>query len=787
MGPLLLFQAWPHSTVLRGELDEVHERHLLLAHNLAAALERYHRDLVTTFELLSTAESDWTNTKATHAVLENLDFIHICLADWATGRVTAAIAPIAAPCPATIATQTLDNLKSIATHDSVTFGGAVEEPTGRLAIHIVKRQGDKLVIGAITTAYFRQLGEAIAFGVKGHAAIVDHTGQALSHPRPDWVAERKNMSKISAVQRMLNRETGVEVFYSPALDADMIAGFTFVDPVGWGVMIPQPISELYQRAEDAQRSSMIVLLVGTLLALIFAIAVSLRVVRPLERVSKASALIADGDLDFEEDLTSWRFLPREFSELQTRFREMVDRLQENTKTINALAYVDSVTGLGNRTVIQQCVDQAMECETKGVFVLLDLDGFKDVNDTHGHDAGDETLKIVGQRICDALGIEPLSHLELKSMGSVGQFDGTHVQVSRMGGDEFAIWLPDTDLTSAKEHADQILEALSMEMTLAGASVKLSASVGLAQSPQNGVTRSAIVKAADLALYHAKRNGKNRQAHFSPALMQEQVERQNMIRDIETGLEQGEFVPHFQPQFSLPERHVTGVEALVRWNHKTRGCLEPDGFLHIAKEIGLLRAIDETVRKQSLDVIHELSKSGFAVNSLAVNVSEDHLGSPDFLEDLQRIPDLPFELRFELLETMTLDRLEGRLAWTIDRIREYGFKLDLDDFGLSNASIINLTHIDPAHLKIDRHLIAGITESSAAKRLVTSIIEMSHSLDVPVIAEGAEDDKTVECLEQLGCDFVQGFVLAPPMPKDRLAEFLRSYVPKHQSAASPAKG
>jgi EAL domain-containing protein (putative c-di-GMP-specific phosphodiesterase class I) len=269
-------------------------------------------------------------------------------------------------------------------------------------------------------------------------------------------------------------------------------------------------------------------------------------------------------------------------------------------------------------------------------------------------------------------------------------------------------------------------------------------------------------------------------------MQAQTERQNLVREIEAGLRQGDFVPHFQPQIRLSDRQVTGVEALVRWNHKTRGCLEPDTFLHVAKDVGLLHDIDETVRTQSIDLISELSNSGLTIHSLALNVSEDHLGSPSFLEGLQRIPNLPFELRFELLETMTLDRLEGRLAWTIDRIREYGIKLDLDDFGSSKASILNLMHIDPAHLKIDRHLIAGITENGAAKRLVGSIIDMSHSLDVPVIAEGAEDEQTITCLEHLGCDYVQGFALAPPMTKEQLAKFLTSYSPAPRDTASSTK-
>ena len=187
------------------------------------------------------------------------------------------------------------------------------------------------------------------------------------------------------------------------------------------------------------------------------------------------------------------------------------------------------------------------------------------------------------------------------------------------------------------------------------------------------------------------------------------------------------------------------------------------------------------------LLSDLAEAGSPVASLAINVSEERLTSESFHEALNDLPDLPFELRFELVETMALDRIEGRLAWTLDQIKEYGHKLDLDDFGSANASVLGLMNVEPAHLKIDRKLITGMGQGSVAERLVRSIIEMGHSLDVPIIAEGAEDLSIVELLEGMRCDFVQGYALAMPMNIDALERFLQTYRPGQTEAQDQAAG
>ncbi|WP_420333560.1 putative bifunctional diguanylate cyclase/phosphodiesterase [Roseibium sp.] len=781
MTPLLLFQAWPHSEVLEGELDEVHERHLLLAQNLAAALERYYRDLVTTFDLLLDTPEVWTETKSMVRVLDNLSFRHVCIADWNTGKVTLTLASASAPCPDTIPEEELDRLKALAIPGEVTFGPVVQTADGENVLHMVRPLEDGLAVGAVRTTYFRELGEAISFGVRGHAAIVDHTGRALSHPLSDWVETRRDMSKISAVQRMLARQTGVESFYSPALKGDMIAGFTFVHPVGWGVMIPQPIAELQQKADVARRSGVIFLAIGVASALALALLVSLRVVRPIEQISRASSKIAGGEFGLPDLQGSSRLLPVEFNELSQRFREMVLRLRENLSTINALAYQDLVTGLGNRTYLHQQLDNALSAGHAGALMLIDLDGFKAVNDMHGHDVGDKVLEVVGKRLCEVLGVARLADIELEETRQISPDAFRSSLVTRLGGDEFAVWIPSEHIHRAEELAALIVGRVKEPIVLDDAQIRIGVSVGFACYPEHAQNRSDLMKASDLAMYDAKKAGKDRFVAYSPALRTAVQTERKLTAEILSGLEKGEFLPFFQPQFKLPDKTVAGVEALVRWNHPERGLLSPQDFLETARELSLLAEIDAMMLEQSTGLLKSLTEQGFDVPALAVNLSEERLTSPGFPDALQMVQDLPFELRFELAETMALDNLDAGVAAVLDQIRAAGCLLDLDDFGVANASVLGLMNIEPAHIKIDRNLVSGIEQGNTFERLVRSIVDMGHSLNIPVVAEGADRLEQVERLAQIRCDYAQGYALAKPMHIDDLAVFLKSHAQEERTA------
>lgn len=778
MGPIVLFRAWPHSEVLQNELDEVYERHLLLARNLAAALERYHRDVVTTFELFAMSDEPWRQSTGNLRLLTNLSIRHLCLVDAETSLVLDTLATVGTPCPEVVHSQTLAMLNSIAEPDVVNFGSVVEAPDGQNVIHLVMPRKDQIVIGSISTDYFRELGEAISFGVMGHAAIVDHTGRALSHPRPDWVEARHDMSQISAVQRMLNRETGVETFYSPALDGDMIAGLTFVDPVGWGVMIPQPIDELYQMADDANRSTQIVLLIGTGLAFLLSLILSIRIVRPVERVTMASQEISNGRLFNLDELEPSRFAPIELTTLQSRFKDMVQRLRENMRTINQLAFVDTVTGLGNRRVMQKCLDKVDACRAEGALLLLDLDGFKSVNDDYGHDIGDDVLRQVGERIKAAVHELASGELELDGLENEIDFDISSVHIARMGGDEFAIWNPSDSQISTEALAQLIIGAISAPFEVGDLRAIIGVSIGTAVFPCDAQNKTTLLKAADVALYKAKSAGRNRHEMVTATLLKTKQAERALATELKIALENGDIIPYYQPQFDLPNLHVTGVEALARWKHPERGVLFPSDFLPLAREMGLLKLLDEVIMDTSVKQMSQLAKRGINIPALSLNLSEERLGHPGLISSVQNLPDAPFEIRFELLETLALDSIEGHVAHALDAIRKLGHRIDLDDFGASNASLLGLLNVDPSHLKIDRMLVAQISNSPIAERLVKTVIEMGHSLGILIISEGVEDLETLQRLIRLGSDTVQGNFLATAMDFESLAAFLAEYEPAH---------
>ena len=776
LAPLLLFRAWPHSTVLQNELDEVHERHLLLARNLATALERYHRDISATFDLLLNEPGHWQDGSGVAEMLDNLLFRNICIADLPSGRVVTTIGAAKKPCPQTVPVETLTRILSFATDDSVQFGQVVGAPDGENIMHVAKLlPNNQIAIGAISTQYFVDLGEQISFGVLGHAAIVDHKGNVLAHPLPDWIAARKNIAKVSAVQRMFAGETGVETFFSPALKGDMIAGFTSVQPVGWGVMIPQPIVELYAKANEAHQSAMVVMLLGVGGALIMAMVVSIYTARPLERISGAAHSIAQGNLKPGGLAARWRFLPIEFKQLQANFANMVVRLRENIAMINTLAFVDGVTGLGNREYFLRRLKAIVgrnQTEDHGLLLFIDLDGFKGVNDTLGHDAGDEVLREVGQRLTRLMRIQPLENAFAELQSGLVLDGPADVVISRLGGDEYAMFVPYTAFDGQiSELANDVLRVIGEPFSVRETKAYIGASIGIARFPDHGTDHTVLLKAADLAMYAAKRNGKNHCKQFAPRMLDEMAHRRAFAEEISAAFRAGEFVPYFQPQFRLEDMSVSGVEALVRWHHPTRGLLGPAAFLEAAEEMDVVREIDELVLSASLDLVKEIRASGVEVPLLSVNLSPGRLLDPSFIDSVRTKLPLDFQLNFELVESMFLDSVDDRTVWVLEELSEMGVGLELDDFGSGHASIIALLNLRPDTLKIDRHLVANMVYNEDPRALVKSIIDMGKSLGIQVTAEGIEDQSQIEMLASMGCDFAQGFELARPMTADQLREFL----------------
>jgi len=767
--PVLLMRFWPHSEALNQQVAEVRGRHLLLAQNLAASLERYHRDLSATFELFLSDPKHWQDQHSDDVkFLSNLSFRHICIADLRTGIVIDSLAPSTTPCPEVLPAETRAYFMQNAREGEVVFGPVKPALSGENVMHLARIRDGKLAIGAIYTDYFQQLGRSISFGIRGHAAIMDHEGNVLSHPLDDWVAERRNVRRLEVVSKVLAGQSGITTFYSPALDTDMIAGFAPVSSAGWGVMVPQPLQELKSKAAAIQRSTVIVMGIGVGIAFVLAILVSLQVSRPVEQMSAVSRGIARGRFAQVAPFMASRFLPAEMRELQANFRNMIDRLARNTLKINELAFRDTVTPLANREWFRRRLTAMMSRDSendKGALLFFDLDGFKAVNDAHGHDVGDEVLKGVASRIEELFGTQDLDDLFSKYTNPLAAPLEPHPKplLARLGGDEFAIYVAEKDMSQVEDMADALLARLGEPFDASGQFVQIGCSIGIARYPQAGDSYGSLLKSADIAMYSAKRAGKTRYCHFSADLRQKTAARKAMADEMMLAIECYEIVPYFQPQYDARTQELVGVEALARWHHPSRGVLLPRAFLSVADELRLMSVIDQRIMHSAIDTLKQVATLGGRIPDLSVNLSAQRLADPHLIEQVQDLGDLPFRMNFELVESIYFDRIDDRTAWALEQLEAQGHGIELDDFGSGHASITALLTLQPQTLKIDGLLVNQIGTDGKHRELVRSIIEMGRALDIGVTAECVETQEQIDILRDFGCQRLQGNFLSPPVP------------------------
>lgn len=335
--PLAVFWLWPHSSALDNKVAEVHERHLLLARNLGSAMELYHRDVVVLFESFA-PEIAAGRGEVARSMFENLHFDSVCVVKGGSGRLVSSYMEGRTPCPAQVPGDLLSQFTAMSDTPGASLSG-VMAPNGRPPrIYVVQALGDRLVLGAIRTDFFVKIQKSISFGRLGHAAIVDQFGRVLAHPLDDWAADARDLSTVSAVQRMLAGESGVETFFSPALKGDMIAGFTAVEGPGWGVMVPQPVIELEEVADQINRDALLVFAIGLALSAAIALAVSSSIANRIKRLQRATDRMAAGDSNVKVEVRSHLWRIRELSQLKTAFNTMSEQLEIARAELIAQSY-----------------------------------------------------------------------------------------------------------------------------------------------------------------------------------------------------------------------------------------------------------------------------------------------------------------------------------------------------------------------------------------------------------------------------------------------------------------
>ncbi|RED54276.1 sensor histidine kinase [Aestuariispira insulae] len=346
--PIAIFTLWPHSRALDNAIAEVSERHLVIARNLGTALERYHKDLRIGFEFVSGNMVSGNEIDGSVPLLAGLHYQSVCLIDPGSGAVSQALLQPGRACPDQTELNRIAVEIAQTRADATRMTGVILAASGEPVLYALRRYGDLLAIGTLTTDYFTQLGKSVSFGKKGHAAIVDQTGAILAHPLESWRLSARNINQIEPVRHMMKGQTGVAQFYSPALKGDMIAGFTSVAGPGWGVMIPQPFSELVEEANSVRWDSLLVILWGALLALFASWILASFLTRPISRFLAIVKQVKEGNPGRRVRLNDI-FTARELNELEQEFNSMLDVLEDHShKQLHLLDKAETANALKSK-------------------------------------------------------------------------------------------------------------------------------------------------------------------------------------------------------------------------------------------------------------------------------------------------------------------------------------------------------------------------------------------------------------------------------------------------------
>ncbi|WP_187431115.1 hypothetical protein ROLI_035070 [Roseobacter fucihabitans] len=431
------------------------------------------------------------------------------------------------------------------------------------------------------------------------------------------------------------------------------------------------------------------------------------------------------------------------------------RLEEANQQITHKALHDQLTGLGNRRFLSEKFEELSrrrKIEGGELAALhIDLDRFKQINDTIGHAAGDHVLIDVADRI----------------RANVGPQD----VVARIGGDEFVIllWLPG-ESDRPQKMADALLEDLFQPSFFRDRKCRFGASIGISQTPL--AEESDLLTNSDVALYKAKRAGRGQVAVFSQSDIEEMRRTKALADDIMRALEDSEFLPYYQPQIAANTGEVVGIEALARWKHPTKGILAPDHFLPVASDLNVVADIDQVIFEKAIAECEGAFSDLKHLPSLSFNVSAKRIQFEEITKIGRIAASYSGEVAFELLETIFLEEESDAFMMQLDLLRDMGITLEVDDFGSGRASIVALQKIAPDRLKIDRRLIVPIEEGNSAARLVKSIIEIGVALGIDITAEGVETKEQARILTELGAERLQGYYFSRPLNLPDLCTYLQ---------------
>ena len=428
--------------------------------------------------------------------------------------------------------------------------------------------------------------------------------------------------------------------------------------------------------------------------------------------------------------------------------------------IEKLAHFDQLTGLPNRTLLEDRFRYALSFARRGgetlAVMFLDLDHFKDINDTLGHNIGDQVLMELAKRLKAILrGQDALS---------------------RQGGDEYILILPSTDENGAGVVASKLIEVVSQPFKIDKHELIVTASIGIAIYPNDGTNLETLSKHADIAMYRAKHEGRNSFRFFTPEMQKHSARNLMLANELRHALERNELYLHYQPQISLQGGHIIGVEALLRWQHPEMGMVSPSEFIPIAERSGQIIPIGEWVFRTAARQLKEWIDNGMQPMMMAANLSAVQFRQNDLPEWIDHILDevkLPHHLlELELTEAATMENTAAAVNM-MKKLHERGIRMSIDDFGTGYSSLNYLKQFKVYKLKIDKSFVRDITNGPEDRAIVTAIINMASSLGMQTIAEGVETEQQLEFLRLHGCNEAQGYYFSKPQPAKQIEIFVKT--------------
>jgi PAS domain S-box-containing protein len=438
-----------------------------------------------------------------------------------------------------------------------------------------------------------------------------------------------------------------------------------------------------------------------------------------------------------------------------------------------LAYHDTLTHLPNRHLFKDRMKQALAYAQRHhlliAILFLDLDNFKRINDTLGHNIGDLLLQGVGDRLVKCVrrsdSVARLGTEELKST------------VARLGGDEFTVLLNGiSNIQNAAIVGQRILDAMVQPFTLGAHELFVTTSIGITVYPFDSEDVDTLLKNADTAMYQAKDQGKNNYQFYAESMNAMAFERFTMESQLRKALKNNEFHLYYQPQLDLRTGEIIGLESVLRWQHPDRGWILPETFIPIAEETGLILPIGEWVLRTVCSESKGWVTDGITTLYVTVNLSSIQLRQKDFADTVIRVLKEsgmdPHYLELELTESILMQNVEATAA-KLQEMKDFGIQVSLDDFGTGYSSLSYLKRFPIDAIKIDRSFVKDIEKNRDSASIVNAIIAMAHSLDMKVVAEGVETEQQLAFLKERGCDQIQGYLISPPLPKDELMEFLKA--------------